>query len=199
MQLRLSAKALTLVISLTMSLPVAAQQHQAATNTPYAGQQDRDIAALSADDIEDISAGRGWGLALPAELNGVPGPTHLLELSEDLALSDDQINALADLRDTMRSQAINLGEALIEAERALNDAFTSSVPDEQELERLVRAAGQARAALRLAHLKAHLVTPQIVSTEQIGNYNRLRGYTDDPCLSVPEGHNAVMWRRHNGC
>lgn len=199
MQLRLSAKALALVIGLTMSLPVAAQQHRAVTNTPYAGQQDRDIAALSADDIGDLRAGRGWGLALPAELNGVPGPTHLLELSEDLALSDDQINALADLRDAMRSEAINLGEALIEAERALNDAFASSVPDEQELERLVRVAGQARAAVRLAHLKAHLVTPQIVSAEQVGNYNRLRGYTDDACSSVPEGHDEAIWRRHNGC
>jgi hypothetical protein len=27
----------------------------------------------------------------------------------------------------------------------------------------------------------------------------LRGYAEDPCLAVPEGHDAAMWRKHNGC
>lgn len=177
----------------------ATAQHGEHASSPYAGFEDRDIAALSEQDIADLEAGAGWGLALPAELNGVPGPTHLLELSDELDLNDAQIEALTELRDVMRTEAIEWGQAYIDAERDLNDAFVSSVPSPEELQRLVQSAADARSRLRTAHLSAHLTTVQIVSDSQVQLYNRLRGYEDDPCASVPEGHNEAMWRRHNGC
>jgi hypothetical protein len=40
--------------------------------------------------IADLKAGRGMGLALPAELNGYLGPIHVLELSDKLGLSAEQ-------------------------------------------------------------------------------------------------------------
>jgi dienelactone hydrolase len=46
--------------------------------------QARPIKAPSDQQIADLQAGRGMGLALPAELNGYPGPSHLLELSDKL-------------------------------------------------------------------------------------------------------------------
>lgn len=55
------------------------QHHGNMANQPYAGQQQRSITSLSADDQLALRAGQGWGLAKPAELNGVPGPLHLLE------------------------------------------------------------------------------------------------------------------------
>jgi hypothetical protein len=55
--------------------------------SPYAGMQTRSIKALSTQQIDDLRTGRGMGLALAAELNGYPGPAHVLELSERLALS----------------------------------------------------------------------------------------------------------------
>jgi hypothetical protein len=55
--------------------------------SPYAGMQMRLIKALSEQQIADLKAGRGMGLALPAELNGYPGPIHVLELSDELGLS----------------------------------------------------------------------------------------------------------------
>ena len=177
----------------------ASAQHNDHSSSPYAGFEDREIAALSQQDIADLETGAGWGLALPAELNGVPGPTHLLELSSELSLSDTQVQALTELRDVMRTEAIEWGQAFIEAERELNDAFVSSVPTLQELQRLVQSAADARSRLRTAHLSAHLTTIQIVSDSQVQLYNRLRGYNDDPCASVPVGHNEAMWRRHNGC
>jgi hypothetical protein len=30
-------------------------------------------------------------------------------------------------------------------------------------------------------------------------YNKLRGYSNDPCQNIPEGHNVEMWKKHNGC
>ena len=58
--------------------------------SPYAGMQTRTIKALSEQQIADLKAGRGMGLALPAELNGYPGPAHVLELSDQLGLSPEQ-------------------------------------------------------------------------------------------------------------
>lgn len=51
--------------------------------TPYAGMQTRPIKALSDEQIADLQAGRGMGLALAAELNGYPGPAHVLELADN--------------------------------------------------------------------------------------------------------------------
>ncbi len=42
----------------------------ASAQTPYAGMQTRQIKALSEQQIADLGAGRGMGLALAAELNG---------------------------------------------------------------------------------------------------------------------------------
>jgi hypothetical protein len=45
---------------------------------------DRPIKALSAEQIADLKAGQGLSLALAAELNGYPGPRHVLELGKQL-------------------------------------------------------------------------------------------------------------------
>ena len=56
----------------------------ALAQSPYSGMQSRPIKALSEQQIADLRAGRGMGLALPAELNGYPGPVHVLELADKL-------------------------------------------------------------------------------------------------------------------
>jgi hypothetical protein len=53
--------------------------------------QERAIKSLSDADIKALRRGEGWGLALPAELNGMPGPAHLLELKDQIPLSQYQI------------------------------------------------------------------------------------------------------------
>ena len=50
----------------------------------------RSIKALSEQQVNELGAGRGMGLALAAELNGYPGPSHVLELADKLELSADQ-------------------------------------------------------------------------------------------------------------
>src|SRR5262247_4420756 len=105
-----SAIAIASIIGLTSA--VLAQQ-------PYAGLQNRSIKTLSDQQIADLSAGRGMGLALAAELNGYPGPIHAIELAEQLQLSPDQVSKLRSLFDAMKAETIPLGATLISQERNL--------------------------------------------------------------------------------
>lgn len=167
--------------------------------TPYAGFETREIKSLSAQDIAELRSGGGWGLALPAELNGRPGPAHVLELQEELALSNDQVTEITALFEEMRTEAIAAGEKFIAAEAAVSAAFEDFEISEDELVMLLAEAAEARAALRMVHLSKHLATPALLSDEQVRKYSILRGYSDDPCTKVPDGHDPTMWRRHNGC
>ena len=50
------------------------------------------------------------------------------------------------------------------------------------------------------HENPHLKTPNILTPHQVKQYNMLRGYgAADPCANPPKGHDAKMWRKHNGC
>lgn len=191
----------TLVLAMTVVPFFAFGQHQVKGDnpTPYAGFETREIKSLSEQDIKEIRLGAGWGLALPAELNGRPGPAHLLELKNELNLSEDQVIAITEIYDTMRADAIAAGERFIAAEAALSDAFAAPDLSEETLSDLLTEAAEARAELRFIHLSRHLSTPRFLSDAQIRKYSVLRGYSDDPCAEVPEGHDPEMWRRHNRC
>lgn len=166
----------------------------------YAGQEKQSIKSLSDDDIAELEAGAGWGLAKAAELNGVPGPLHLLEMQDQIGLTADQVASIEKLFEEMNTAARKLGAELIEKERVLELRFQNDIPNEDELKSLLSDIGETRSALRYVHLAAHLKTPNILSAEQITAYNQLRGYgSDDPCVNIPEGHNEKMWKKHNGC
>lgn len=129
----------------------------------------------------------------------MPGPAHLLELKEEIPLTADQAAAIAAIFERMRAQAIAGGQRLIAAERTLEAAFAGRTVDERSLRGLLSEIGRARTALRYTHLAAHLETLPLLTGAQIARYNRLRGYAGDPCANPPEGHDAAMWRKHNGC
>ena len=101
--------------------------------------------------------------------------------------------------DDMRKSAVLAGERFIAAEAALSQAFTNFDLSESELQVLLAEAATARADLRFVHLSEHLATSKILSDAQIEKYSVLRGYADDPCAKVPDGHDPKMWRLHNGC
>ncbi|MFZ9408481.1 MAG: Spy/CpxP family protein refolding chaperone, partial [Burkholderiaceae bacterium] len=163
------------------------------------GMQNRAIKSLSDNDIKELRRGGGWGLALAAELNGMPGPAHLLELKDQIPLTPEQVAKTQALFDDMRKAAISTGERLIAAETAVEAAFARGAVDEVVLRRLLTEAESARAELRFIHLSQHYKTVQYLKPEQIKRYNVLRGYAEDPCKSVPAGHNPEMYRRHMGC
>jgi Spy/CpxP family protein refolding chaperone len=154
---------------LLFCVPAMAQQ-------PYAGMQARGIKSLSEQQIADLNAGRGMGLALAAELNGYPGPSHAIELSDRLGLSPQQVSKLQELFAAMKAETIPLGESLISQERALNEDFANRTITLASLETTTQKIGSVQAALRAAHLKYHLSTVAVLTPEQVARYNELRGY-----------------------
>lgn len=174
-------------------------------HSPYAGQEIRGIKALSLEDIEGLLAGAGTpfgGMAKPAELNGYPGPRHVLDAVEagEFEVTPDQKEQIEVLYEEMRAEAIELGEAIINIEKKIDDAFVNSTATEDFLqEKLLESASQY-GQLRVVHLKSHLAMMDILTPEQIAQYNELRGYTSgDPCENIPEGHDPELWKKHNNC
>jgi len=142
--------------------------------SPYAGMQARSIKALSEQQIAE--AGRGMGLALPAELNGYPGPAHVLDLSDQLGLSAEQKARVQSLFDAMKAEAVPLGERLLEQEAALDQQFASRSITPQRLKTATAAIGGTQGKLQVTHLKYHLQTAQILTPDQMQRYSALRGY-----------------------
>src|SRR5690349_2158483 len=97
-------------------------QHHA---SPYGGLERRDVKALSPEQLGDLNAGRGMQLALPAELNGYPGPRHVLDMADALELTPAQRTRTQALFDEMQAKAKALGGMLIERERALDALFVT--------------------------------------------------------------------------
>jgi hypothetical protein len=189
-----------LLLALALCMPASTMaQHSHGSQTPYAGMQNRAIKSLSDKDINELRRGGGWGLALAAELNGMPGPAHLLELKDQIPLDSDQVAKTQALLDEMRKAAIPTGERLIAAEKALEAAFAAGKVGETSLRQLLADAESARTELRFVHLSQHYKTVQYLKPEQIKRYNILRGYAEDPCKNIPAGHNPEMYKRHMGC
>ncbi len=127
--------------------------------------------------LADLLAGRGAGMALPAELNRYPGPKHVLELADELGLSREQEAETRRLFERMRSEAVPLGEALVAKETELGWLFASGAADEDALRAIVTEAARLRGELRLAHLRYHLVMRRLLSPEQVAAYDAARGYS----------------------
>jgi hypothetical protein len=144
--------------------------------TPYAGMQTRSIKALSDREIADLGAGRGMGLALAAELNGYPGPAHVLELADRLELSAEQKASVQQLFDSMKAEAVPLGTRLIEQEAELDRQFADRSMTPESLKVSTAAVALTQGMLRETHLKYHLSTAAILNQSQILKYAELRGY-----------------------
>lgn len=126
--------------------------------------------ALNAEAVAQLLNGDGMGLARPAEMNGYPGPKHLLERATELALTTEQQKQLAAVRQQVLDRARPLGRSIVNAERALDGAFKAGTLTEGELQKQVQAIGALQAELRAVHLQAHLLAKPILTPEQVRKY-----------------------------
>ena len=164
---------LTLFAALAAIVPsVAPAQHSA-----YSGQENRQIKALSDEEIGQYRSGAGMGYARAAELNAFPGPMHVLEFAEALGLSPEQRSATRRLMDTHKSEARAIGAKLVEAERTLDRLFASGKVDDTALADRVKAVAVLQGEYRLSHLETHRRMRAILTAEQVQRYDQLRGYT----------------------
>lgn len=170
----------TLLALLLLSTSAYAQHnHHSGHNnpSPYIGMEKQEIKALSDKQITDLRKGAGMSLALAAELNSYPGPSHVLELAEKLKLSPEQKQKTQMLFEEMQKSAKETGERLISAEKTLDDSFKNKSIKEDMLKGNLMQIAHLQSELRFIHLKTHLVMREMLSPEQIITYDRLRGYS----------------------
>jgi LTXXQ motif family protein len=153
-----------------------------AADMPYAGQQARAIKALSEEEVAALRKGEGMGMAKAAELNGYPGPAHVLQLAAQLRLTDAQRREVEAIFDRMSAAAKTLGAALIVQEQALDQLFAKGDITPDRLAAATAAIAGLQGRLRAVHLSAHLETRALLNPDQIIRYEQLRGYDDAPAL-----------------
>lgn len=178
-----------MAVVFVMGLAMLGGNSLASENLPYAGEEAREIKSLSKAEVDGLLSGKGLGYGKAAELNGYPGPAHVLELSEKLSLSADQRSETEIIFSQMEASAKELGADLVTAERALDEAFRSEKIDESSLSELVEDIGNIESRLRAVHLNAHLQQTKILNDEQISGYMELRGYNS-------AGHGSQHRRLH---
>jgi hypothetical protein len=164
-----------------LALPVLA------ADMPYAGQQARTIKALSDDDIAALRKGEGVGMAKAAELNGYPGPAHVLALAAQLGLTETQQREVQAIFDRMSAAAKPLGGELIGQEQALDQLFAKGEITTDRLAAVTAVIAELQGRLRSVHLAAHLETRALLNANQIARYQQLRGY-DNPQAPAQQHH-----------
>ena len=155
---------------------------------PYAGYEERPIKALSNERVAELLEGKGAGYALAGELNHYPGPRHVLDLAEDLGLTEEQEENVGGIFTDMQAEVRPLGRELVNLEERLDRAFRDEAIDEDALAQLTEESAAIEGSLRKAHLGAHLKTRDTLSPEQVEEYDRLRGYSGGDTTNDSEEH-----------
>jgi Spy/CpxP family protein refolding chaperone len=164
-----------LLLGLGATVQAAAQT---AAPSPYRSELGREVKALSPEQITDYLEGHGMGFARAAELNHYPGPAHVLELAQELGLGDGQLAGTRGIHALMQQAARTLGARIVERERELDALFSSGSATTDAVAAVLRDIGVLRGQLRFVHLAAHIKQRELLTPEQIGLYDRLRGYDD---------------------
>ncbi len=155
--------------------------------SPYVGFETRDVKTLSTERQEGLKRGAVLTYALAAELNGFPGPMHVLDLADQLELTTEQKTQTRVIFDRMRKEAIAAGEALIAAESHLDRLFQLRNASYARVEAQTAVAAAQEARLRAIHLNAHVAMMEVLTPPQIESYGRLRGYRDESGSNPPGG------------
>ena len=173
-----------LLLALLLSAPAAlAQKHDHAQHRRADSLIDRADSmhvptGLTPEEVIGLREGQGMGLAKAAELHHYPGPLHVLELAEDLDLTDAQRAEAERLRAAMLAEAQPLGAQIVEMEGHLDALFVEGRATPDAVDRITAHIAEAHGQLRAAHLRAHVAMRDVLTPEQIAEYDRLRGHTD---------------------
>ena len=149
-----------------------------ALRSPYAAIPGTAASGLLPEEVEGLTKGQGMALALAAEVNGYPGPRHVLDAAAagQLDLRPEQREAFHRLYDRMLAEAKGKGEDILRLEEQLAMLFRHGHIDEASLRDLLDQIGRLRADLRFIHLRTHLEAKALLTPEQIARYRAVRGY-----------------------
>ena len=152
----MKARILALVLAaFAFAIPVRADNQSA----PYAGQQARSIKSLSAEDVAALLKGEGMGMAKAAELNGYPGPVHVLALASELGLTENQRQQVQAIFDRMSAAAKPLGAKWVEREQVLDGLFVRGEITAERLVGEIAVIGELQARLRCASGNPRVAEP----------------------------------------
>ena len=171
---------LRLVGMIVLSMAGSAMAADGLTS-PYRDQAAREIRALTQQEIADFRDGHGMGLARAAELNGYPGPRHVLDAARagQLPLTAAQLRTVQGLFDSMAQHAQRLGGQILREEQSLEGEFRTGRINEADLRARVARIATLQGQLRAVHLRTHLETRAALTGQQVRRYNELRGYSGD--------------------
>ncbi len=125
-------------------------------------------------DKESLEKSEGAGMASYADINGYPGPKHVLEMQEALKLTDDQIKDISAIIDEMSENARATGEIIIAKEQELELLFRLGKASESYTKQLATEIGSLRGTLGSVHLNAHIQAKSVLTKEQIATYMAMR-------------------------
>lgn len=168
--------AVPLLVILVLSAGCFDRANEEQASSSYPQLQESEVRGLTPQQIAGLRSGDGMGYALPAELNGYPGPKHVLELADDLELNASQRQATSAIRATMLGEAKATGAKLIDAYEALDAEFRSKEIDAERLRVHTDEIGALEGSLRAIHMEAHLAMMGVLTHAQILEYSELRGY-----------------------
>ena len=146
--------------------------HQSGAPGDSAGHQRVDAFMQEFESV--VREGRGFGMAFAADQNGYPGPMHVLELKDRLALTPEQQSRMQALMDGMFAQSRPAGARLLEAEARLRALFAEGRADEASVRAAVGEVEKRRGEVRLVHLLTHLRTRDLLTAQQRAAYQAAR-------------------------
>jgi Spy/CpxP family protein refolding chaperone len=157
-----------------LALPLAAQYPPTTKNaaTPAQQAEAQHHAFLQAE-REAIEKGEGFGMAMAADMNGYPGPKHVLDMKKELKLTEKQEAAMQKLMASMKEKALAKGKDVLQAEQRLGEFFAQGKSEDELREETFRVAS-LRAELRWVHLSTHVAAKKILTAQQIAAYEKMR-------------------------
>ncbi len=134
------------------------------------------IKALSDDVLGGYYYGSALDMARAAELNHYPNPEYVLQLETQLKITPAQRQILASIAGSTRGQAMQAGLSVIEMEAAIDSIFAMGKAKEYQanVSSLVNDISRVQGVLRFLHLNAHIETRDVLTSEQIALYEKLR-------------------------
>jgi len=154
---------------------IAAAQHTGHQHMPGLPSEGHLRAQACLDEFDAVvSDGRGFGMAFAADQNGYPGPMHVLELKDRLALSAEQEARVRALMHAMFAESRPKSARLLDAEKRLRGLFAGGGTDEAAVRAATAEVERARTDVRLVHLLAHMKTRDMLTEAQRRAYHEAR-------------------------
>ena len=139
---------------------------------------------------EGLKMGKGMGYAKVAETNGYPGPKHVLELSKELELTDEQKQKTQAIFESVQKDAKALGAELVAAEEALEAMFKAGEVTAEKAQKQLAMIAELEGKVRAVHVLAHVKQQGLMTQHQIHLYSKLRGHSKD-------GHTKEDHKHHH--